>query len=157
MNAELRHFEDLAVGDAADLGSTSVSEAEIIEFASKYDPQWFHLDPVAAGESIYGGLIASGWHSCAILMRLAVDSWLNRQAGLGSPGLDELRFKGPVRPGDTLRGRIEILELVPSASKPDRGLVRSRMQLFNQRDEEVLSMISLGLVRRRGSELGRRA
>jgi acyl dehydratase len=144
----IRYFEDLIVGSVLETASMTVSEQEIIEFATRYDPQYFHIDKAAAEKSMYGGLIASGWHSAAIAMRLMVDTRA-QSAGLGSPGIDELRWIKPVRPGDTLRVRWTLIEARISQTKPDRGLTRSRCELFNQNDEVVMSYIGMGLVKRR--------
>ena len=118
------HFEDFKVGQVIELGSCTVSKDEIIAFARKFDPQPFHIDEAAAERSIYGGLIASGMHTCSIFMRLLYDGLLSRAASMGSPGQDELRWIKPVRPGDTLSARGLVEELIPSRSKPDRGLIR---------------------------------
>jgi acyl dehydratase len=120
-----------------------------VAFARDWDPQPFHVDETAAAASIYGGLIASGWHTACVFMRLFVEGLLGRAAALGSPGIDELRWLRPVRPGDTLEGRLEVLEVRPSRSKPDRGMVRLRSVLVNQDQEEVLTFIGNVLFRRR--------
>lgn len=145
----MRYFEDFNAGDVFELGSRSVTKEEILEFAGRYDPQPFHVDEERARESIYGGLIASGWHTASMTMRLLADSILLDAAGMGSPGLDELRWLKPVRPGDTLSARMEILSARPSASKPDRGLVQSQIQVTNQNGETVLTWKAMGLYRRR--------
>jgi acyl dehydratase len=143
------HFEDYVPDSALTLGPIHVSREEIIEFATRYDPQPFHVDPVAAEQSPYGGLIASGWHTCALTMRLLVDSYLSADSSLGSPGLDELRWLAPVRPGDELTVHIRVLDARASASKPDRGIVRTRIEVVNQDATTVLSMVAVNLVRRR--------
>lgn len=145
------YFEDFNVGNQIELGSKQVTAEEIVRFAREFDPQPFHLDADAAAHSIFGGLVASGWHTCAIAMRLMVDELLNRGASLGSPGLEQLRWTRPVRPGDTLSGRITVLETRPSQSKPDRGTVKIRTELFNQHGEQVMWMESFGMFSRRGS------
>jgi acyl dehydratase len=132
-----------------EFGAVTVSEAEIIEFASRYDPQYFHVDPAKAAASEFGGIIASGFHTASVVMRLYADHYLPRSASLGSPGLEDLRWPHPVRPGDRLRIRITILEARPSRSKPDRGIVRTRVEAMNQTDELVLSMTAVNIVRRR--------
>jgi acyl dehydratase len=132
-----------------DLGSYEVTEEEILEFARKYDPQPFHTDPEVAKGSIYGGLIASGWHTCAMSMRMLCDKLLLRAASLGSPGLDQIRWLRPVRPGDTLGGFMEVVESRPSRSKPDRGIIKSRWEVKNQDDEVVLTMEGAAMYRRR--------
>ncbi|MFB6153174.1 MAG: MaoC family dehydratase [Halodesulfurarchaeum sp.] len=146
------YFEDLAEGEVQEFGSYEVTEDEILEFASRYDPQPFHTDPEAAADSIYGGLIASGWHTAAMGMRMVVEEILEDAASLGAIGVDRLRWHEPVRPGDTLSERIEVLEKRPSESKPDRGVVRIRMATLNQRDAKVLSMESIVLFGRRNAD-----
>jgi acyl dehydratase len=143
------HLEDLAPGQIHRLGRYTVGRDEIVAFARDWDPQPFHVDEAAAAASIYGGLIASGWHTACVFMRLFVDGLLGRAAALGSPGIDELRWLRPVRPGDTLEGRLEVLEVRPSRSKPDRGIVRLRSVMVNQDQEEVLTFIGNVMFRRR--------
>jgi len=143
------HLDDLQPGQVHHLGRRRLERDEIIAFARAWDPQPFHLDEAAAAESIYGGLIASGWHTVCVFMRLFADGMLSRAAAMGSPGLDELRWLKPVRPGDTLEARLEILEVRPSRSKPDRGIVRARSVVVNQADEEVLSFVATLLFKRR--------
>ena len=147
----MRFFEDFSVGDSIELGSYQVTQSSIVEFARAYDPQPFHVDAEQARSSIYGGLIASGWHTAGIYMRMLVDTLLRETASLGSPGIDELRWYLPVRPGDTLRGRITVLEARVSQSKPDRGLLRTRGELFNQDDQRVMSLIAVNFFSRRPS------
>jgi acyl dehydratase len=144
------YWEDLVPGEAVGIGSYTVGADEIITFAKQFDPQPFHVDPEAAKGSIFGGLIASGWHTCGIAMRLMCDAYLNETASLGSPGLEEIRWLKPVRPGDTLRGTRTIEESRPT-SKPDRGLVLTRWDMYNQKDEHVLMMRGYGLFGRRPS------
>ena len=122
----------------------AVTEDEIVEFARRCDPQPFHVDPRPRKESVFGGLIASGWHTGAMWMRLYVDSMLGGSAGQGSPGIEELRWLAPVRPGDTLAGRLTVLETTPSERRPDRGTVRIRGEMVNQDGVTVLSMVSRG-------------
>lgn len=145
----LRYFEDFRVGEVLALGSRQVSEAEIIDFARQFDPQPFHTDPERARRSVFGGLVASGWHTCAMAMRLMCDAYLLRTTSQGSPGLDELRWLKPVRPGDVLRLRMTVLDARPMRSKPDLGLVQSHWELFNQDDAVVLSMKGWAMFRRR--------
>ena len=133
-----RSFEDLEVGETHEFGTYDVTEAEILEFAEKYDPQPFHTDPEAAAESMYGGLIASGWHTAAMLMRMFVDGFLSETAALGSPGIDELRWRAPVRPGDTLSARIEVVDV--EASTPDRGTADIDMAAVDDDGDPVLTM-----------------
>lgn len=149
MAPPVRWFEDFHVGDVFEFGEYLMSEAEIIAFASQYDPQPFHTDPVAAKGSLYGGLIASGWHTASAVMRLMVDHYVPRNASLGSPGIDEMRWVKPVRPGDRLRLRITIRETTPSRSKPDRGVVRQSSEVLNQNGEVVMTMLGMGMYRRR--------
>jgi len=145
----LRHFEDFGPGDVIELGSRRITRESIIAFAKEFDPQVFHVDEEAAKQTIFGGLLASGWHTGSLLMRLLHDGLLSHTASLGSPGIDELRWVKPVRPGDTLSGRMTVLESIPSRSKPDRGMVRSLMELRNQHGEVVLTVKGLSLLGRR--------
>jgi acyl dehydratase len=140
------YFEDFTPGAAFEAGRVTVSESEIVEFATRYDPQPFHVDVEAARASIYGGLIASGWHTAALMMRLVVDGILADTAALGSPGVDELRWLLPVRPGDTLSVRMTVVEARVSRSKPDRGLVRARFEVTNQEGALVMSQVALMFV-----------
>ncbi|MFC6796551.1 MULTISPECIES: MaoC family dehydratase [unclassified Haladaptatus] len=142
------HFEEFEAGQTFEFGSVTLSEAEIIEFAETYDPQPFHVDPEAAAESMFGGLIASGWQTCAVSMRLLADNLLNETASLGASGVDELRWHRPVRPGDTLSVRVEVLDTEPAANDPNRGHVRYEFSAFNQDDDRVLSMEALGMFAR---------
>ena len=145
-------FEDFEPGAVFDLGETSVTEEEILAFARQYDPQPFHVDKAAAAESAFGGLIASGWHTAAIFMRLYVDAVLSNAASQGSPGVEELRWLKPVRPGDTLRARLTVLDAVPSNSNPNRGTVYIRSEVDNDRGETVMTMKARGLFARRVPE-----
>jgi len=149
---QTRHLEDFHPGETIELGSRSVDRDEIIEFARKYDPQPFHVDEEAGRRSIYGGLIASGWHTVGMLMRLLVDAVASRSATMGSPGIDEIRFLKPVRPGDTLSARMIVLDVVPSRSKADRGHVRASYEVFNQHGDQVMTMIGLGIYGRRPAD-----
>lgn len=126
------YFEDIAVGDKTVFGEKKVTLEEILKFARKYDPQPFHVDEKAAGESIYGGLIASGWHTGGLLMRMMVDNMVDQRTGLGSPGFDDLRWILPVRPGDFLRFESTVIETRKSSSRPDMGIIRAQVFLFNQ-------------------------
>jgi acyl dehydratase len=143
---EQRWFEDYRPGLVLQFGAASVEQAEVVEFARRYDPQPFHIDADAAAQGAYGGLIASGWHTGSLMMRLLVEHYLSPLASLGSPGLDELRWLAPVRPGDTLSVRVTILEVRRSQSKPDRGLVRAKIEVLNQRREVVMSMKALNFI-----------
>jgi len=145
----MRFFEDVRVGEIDKLGPYTITADEIIAFGKKYDPQPFHIDPDAARASIFGGLIASGWHTCAIMMRLSVEAAMRNQAmTAGSPGVDSCRWLKPVRPGDTLTGRVEVLATWPSRTKPI-GFVRSRIELSNQRGELAVSVVGLLIYQRR--------
>ena len=128
----LRYFDDYVPGTTHDCGSVSFSQAEIISFATQFDPQPFHVDPEAAAHGPFGGLVASGWHTAALVMRQLVDHYLSAEASLGSPGLDEIRWPSPVRPGDTLRVRATVLEARRSQSKPDRGIIKTVIEAVNQ-------------------------
>lgn len=134
------YWEDFPAGRVFDCGSRTLSEEEIIGFARDWDPQRFHVDPAAAKATPYGGVIASGWHTGCILMRLMCDAYLNEASCIGSPGIEDWRFALPVRPGDCLTLRSTVLDARPSASKPDRGIVRFRWELFNQHSEVAVSM-----------------
>ena len=145
----MRYFEDFKVGESFELGSTTITDAEIIAFARQYDPQSFHLDPEAAKQSIFGGLIASGWQTASLFMRMLVDSIISKSHGMGSSGLEELRWPAPVRPGDTLNARMLVLETRPSRSRPEMGIVRWRGEGLNQRGELVMSLVAINFFRRR--------
>ena len=149
MSASKYYWEDFKVGDTSELGEKIVDKDEAIAFARAYDPQPFHIDEAAAKESFFGGLIASGWHTCAMVMRMMVDSYLNDSASLGSPGVDNVRWLKPVRPGDTIRARRLVLETRASQSKPRIGIVKHRWEVFNQHGELVMSMEGYGMFERR--------
>jgi acyl dehydratase len=134
------YWEDFSPGRVFEYGRRVLSQDDIIEFARQWDPQRFHVDPQAAKETPFAGLVASGWHTGCVLMRLMCDAYLNEASCIGSPGIEEWRFALPVRPGDALRYRATVLESRPSASKPDRGIVKFRWELLNQRDEVAVSM-----------------
>nr|WP_255429854.1 MaoC family dehydratase [Streptomonospora sp. PA3] len=142
-------MEDYTVGEVVDCGTTAVDEDEVVEFARRFDPQSFHVDAHAAAGGPFGGLIASGWHTASLMMRLYVEGYLSPKASLGGPGVDELRWIEPVRPGDTLALRAEVLESRPSASKPDRGLLRTRVELSNQHGRTVFRAVVLNMLRTR--------
>ena len=145
----MRYFEDFAVGDVAAFGPVTVTADEIVEFAERFDPQPFHIDAEAAARSPYGGLIASGWHTVALFMGMYVRGMLLDAASLGSPGVEELRWLAPVRPGDELRGRSTIIELQPSATNPHRGTVFSTNEVLNQDGTVVMTMKARGFLERR--------
>ncbi|MDQ2892223.1 MAG: MaoC family dehydratase [Pseudomonadota bacterium] len=143
----MQYFEDIEVGATASFGAYRVTREEVMEFAAKYDPQPFHLSDEAAAKTHFGRLSASGWHTCAMTMSMLVENLKNhRQAGLGSPGIDELKWLKPVYPGDTLRCESEVIDKRRSASRPEMGIFKSRLTVFNQDDVAVMSMVSNGLV-----------
>jgi acyl dehydratase len=144
-----RYFEDYTPGAVYEYGYAGVSEADIVAFAERFDPQPIHVDTRFAAGGPFGGLIASGWHTAAIAMRLIVGHYLSQVASLASPGIDELRWPTPVRPGDSLWLRATTVETRRSRSKPDRGLVRTRAELLNQHDQIVLSLLAMNLIRLR--------
>ena len=142
-------FEDFHVGQLIEIGRRTVTSEEIIAFASQFDPQPFHLSEDAGRRSIYGSLIASGWHTVAMVMRMSCDAYLLDSLSMGSPGVDELRWLKPVRAGDTIRAQFEVIDIRPSKSKPDRGIVVSAWRVFNQHDELVMTMRGMGMFLRR--------
>jgi acyl dehydratase len=148
---ENRHFEDYITGSVHEFGAVSVDEQEVIDFGRRFVPLSYHTDPEAAKKSIYGRLIASGWHTAALMMRLYTDHYLSRVANLGSPGGDELRWTRPVFPGDELSIRVTVLDARRSDSKPDRGIVQSFVEVLNQQREVVMSVKMVNFVRRRNS------
>jgi acyl dehydratase len=143
------YFEDFYPGQEIELGRRTVSEQEIIEFATQFDPQPFHVDRAAAQASIYGGVIASGWHTCSMMMRMVVDSLMGAAASMGSPGLEGVRWMQPVRAGDTLTVRYLTQKVKASNSKPDRGVVWSKWTATNQRGEPVCTIEGMGMFGRR--------
>jgi acyl dehydratase len=147
----LMSFEDFEPGQTFEFGGVTVDADEIVEFARRYDPQYFHVDPDAAAEGPFGGLIASGWHTAGLFMRMYVDAILAQSVSMGSPGVEEIRWLVPVRPGDTLRGRATVLEATPSAKRADRGTIRARFETLNQDDEVVMTMVARGLFGRRAA------
>jgi acyl dehydratase len=144
-----RWYEDYPPGQAQILGDFDVDEAEVIAFATRYDPQPFHVDAQAARRSPYGGLIASGWHTASMMMRLLADHYLHPDSSPGSPGIDELRWIRPVRPGDRLTVRATVLEARPSISRPDRGLVRTLFEVLDTDGAVVMKVTAMSLLRRR--------
>jgi acyl dehydratase len=144
-----RYFEDYPPGGVFTTGTLTVSAEEIVEFARRYDPQPMHTDPAAAVHGAFGGLIASGWHTGAMMMRLFAENFLSPEASVASPGLDELRWLRPVRPGDALSLRVTVLEARPSRSRPGEGIVRSHVEVLNQRGEAVMSLNPINFIRRR--------
>jgi acyl dehydratase len=147
-----RCFEDYETNRVYEFGSVKVDEAEMIDFARRYDPQPFHIDPEVAKKTIYGGLIASGWHTAAMMMRLLVDNYFTSAEGIGSaesigsPGIDELRWMKPVRPGDELSVRVKVMEANRSRSKPDRGIIQSFIEVINQNEDVVMTLKAINLV-----------
>ena len=148
MDDGLTYFEDLEIGTTASFGRYEVTREEVLEFARKYDPQPFHLSDEAAAATHFGRISASGWHTCAMTMAMLVGNLSrNRQAGLGSPGQDELRWHKPVYPGDVLRVETELMEKTRSRSRPEMGSMKSKIRVFNQNDQLVMSMTGIGLIR----------
>jgi acyl dehydratase len=143
----LRYFEDYVLGATYECGSFSVDADSIISFAKEFDPQSFHVDPVAAADGPFGGLIASGWHTAALTMRLLVENYLSAEASLGGVGADELRWPYPVRPGDTLRVRATVVESRRSLSKPDRGIIKTLAETANQDGRTVMRCTAINLLR----------
>ena len=150
-----RYFEDYKHGAVYEYGYVTVTEADILDFARAFDPQPIHTDPEFAARGPFGGLIASGWHTAGIFMRLFADHYLSRVASLASPGIDELRWPAPLRPGDSVRMRVTTVETRRSRSKPDRGLVRSQVELITQDDETVLTLTAMNLLRARNAAIER--
>jgi acyl dehydratase len=143
------YWEDFREGEVREFGATTVSRDEVVRFASAYDPQRFHVDEDAAAASIFGGLIASGWHTAAMAMRMMCDGYLLRSSSQGSPGVEQIKWLLPVRPGDTLHVRMTVLESRPLASKPGLGLLKSRNEVVNQNDQVVMQMEAYGMFGRR--------
>ncbi|MGO9569210.1 MAG: MaoC family dehydratase [Desulfomonilaceae bacterium] len=152
---EDRYFEDYLPGAVHEFGSITIEQDEIIEFARRFDPQSFHIDPEKAKQTAFGGLIASGWHTASLAMRLLVDNYVSKVASLGSPGVDEVRWRKPVRPGDTLSIRVTVIEAKLSRSKPGQGTTRSLVEVLNQHGEVVMTWKGMGLVRcRKRTDIG---
>lgn len=146
---EPRYFEDYTAGLVVEFGDEVVTEASIVSFARRYDPQEFHVDPLRAATSPFGGLIASGWHTAGVLTRMLTKHYLSPASSLGSPGIDELRWPAPVRPGDRLSVKLEILEARRSRSKPDRGLVTAKIAVRNQAGADVMTLKLVNVIRAR--------
>jgi acyl dehydratase len=144
-----RYLEDYVEGAVHEFGPTTITEDEIVQFGKKFDPQLFHTDPNGAKETVYGGLIASGWHTCSLAGRMFVEHYLPGPASLGGPGVDELRWLKPVRPGDELTLRITVHKVKPSRSKPDRGVLYSFCEIVNQESDVVATMMGLNLIKYR--------
>jgi acyl dehydratase len=147
--SDLRYFEDFAVGEVYELGVRSLSQEQIIAFARDYDPQPFHVDPMAAKSSMFGTLIASGWQTIAVFMSLLVNGLLNDTASMGSPGVENIQWLKPVKPGDRLAGRIRVLESIPSKSRPDRGIVKTQGEMTNQNGDLVMTIRAVNFFGRR--------
>jgi len=150
---EKRYFEDYEEGSVHEFGSIAVEEEEIVMFGKRYDPQVFHTDPVEAAKTAFGGLVASGWHTAALAMRLIVDHYLSHVASLGSPGVDELRWLKPVCPGNKLSLRVSIMETRRSHTRPDRGIVRSFVEAMNQDREVVMSWRGMNMLKCRNASI----
>ena len=141
-----RYFEDYTPGAVFEFGATTVTEQEVVSFATAYDPQSFHIDRDAAAHSMFGGLIARGWHTAAMTMRMLVDHYLSSVASLASPGIDELRWLAPVRPGDALRVRVRVDDARRSRSRSDRGVVTSSISVLNQNEVVVMTLKAVNLL-----------
>jgi acyl dehydratase len=147
----LRYFEDFQTGQELPLKPHTVTRAEIVAFASEYDPQPFHLDESAGSDTLLGGLAASGWHTCALFMRMMYEGWLNESASMGAPGIDRLKWVRPVRPGDVLSGRSVVVDVRPSRSRPDRGFVHLRHEVVDARGDLVMLLEHPFMVTRRAA------
>ena len=145
----MKYWEDFAVGETVQLGTYEVTREEILEFASRYDPQPFHVDEEAAATGPFNGLAASGWHTAAMFMRLFVDGIFKDSASMGSPGVEQIRWTAPVRPGDVLTARVRVVETYPSERRPDRGTVITESEVLNQDGQVVMTMRARGFFRRR--------
>ena len=143
------YWEDMQVGQVRELGHATLTREEIINFANQFDPQPFHLDEEAARQSVFGGLCASGWHTCSLAMRLMVTNFLCHTSSMGSPGLENIRWLKPVFPGDTLRLQSSVLETRPMGKRPDIGMTRNLWEMFNQHNDKVLHMEGWGMFKRR--------
>lgn len=145
-----RYFEDYVAGAVHEFGAIAVDEQEVLDFGKRYVPLSYHVDKEAAKKSIYGGVIASGWHTAALMMRVYTENYLSSVANLGSPGGDELRWPKPVFPGDILSVRATVMEARRSESRPDRGIVRTLIEVLNHQREVVMSMKMVNFVSCRG-------
>ncbi len=145
----MRYFEDFEIGETIEIGSKKVTKEEIITFARAFDPQPFHISEAKANDSIFGGLVASGWHTCAVFMRLYVDNFLAKTISLGSPGVDNIRWLKPVFPNDTISGRIIILETKPSPNRPNVGILKIKSEMLNQSGEVVMRIEGTGFFGKR--------
>jgi acyl dehydratase len=146
---KMRYFEDFEIGEIIEIGSKKVTKEEIITFARAFDPQPFHISEAKANDSIFGGLVASGWHTCAVFMRLYVDNFLTKTISLGSPGVDNIRWLKPVFPNDTISGRITVLETQSSHNRPNVGILKIKSEMFNQNGEVVMRIEGTGFFGKR--------
>ena len=146
---KMRYFEDFEIGEIIEIGSKKVTKEEIITFAEAFDPQPFHISEAKAKDSIFGGLVASGWHTCAIFMRLYVDNFLTKTISLGSPGVDNIRWLKPVFPNDTISGRITVLETQSSHNRPNVGILKIKSEMLNQSGEVVMRLEGTGFFGKR--------
>ena len=149
MKKDLIYFEDLEIGQKIKLGSISISKNEIISFAEKFDPQPFHTNEIKAKESIFGGLCASGWHTCSLFMRILYDGFLINSAALGSPGMDEIRWLKPLRPGETITGIGEVIKKTPSKSRPEIGSLIINYEVFNKNNELIMTLIGISIFKKK--------
>ena len=149
MNVVKSYWEDFRVGERVLMGSVKVTKEDIVRFAVEYDPQLFHIDEKAGESSIFGWLIASGWHTCSLVMKMMCDSYLLDSASMGSPGMENIKWVKPVRPNDVLTGFRTTIETKSSRSKPDRGFVKTLFEVFNDSQELVMSMEGVGMFRRK--------
>ena len=149
MKKDLIYYEDIEIGQKIKLGSISVSKKEIISFAKKFDPQPFHINEIKAKESIFGGLCASGWHTCSLFMRILYDGFLINSAALGSPGMDAIRWLKPLRPGETITGIGEVIKKTPSKSRPEIGSLIINYEVFNKNNELIMTMVGRSLFKKK--------
>ena len=149
MKKDLIYYEDLEIGQKIKLGSISISKNEIISFAEKFDPQPFHTNEIKAKESIFGGLCASGWHTCSLFMRILYDGFLINSAALGSPGMDAIRWLQPLRPGETITGIGEVIKKTPSKSRPEIGSLIINYEVFNKNNELIMTLIGISIFKKK--------
>ena len=149
MKKNLIYYEDLEIGQKIKLGSINVSKKEIISFAEKFDPQPFHTDEIKAKESIFGGLCASGWHTCSLFMRILYDGFLINSAALGSPGMNEIRWLKPLRPEETITGIGEVIKKTPSKSRPEIGSLIINYEVFNKNNELIMTLIGISIFKKK--------
>ena len=149
MKNKLIYYEDLEIGQKIKLGSINVSKKEIITFAEKFEPQPFHTDEIKAKESIFGGLCASGWHTCSLFMRILYDGFLINSAALGSPGMDAIRWLKPLRPGETITGIGEVIKKTPSKSRPEIGSLIINYEVFNKNNELIMTLIGISIFKKK--------